>query len=158
MQSINFADGYKTYVINNDESRVIRINTADPNLQEKFKKALNALNDYANKISMLKNLTDEMLPETLAELDRLIKEQLDYALGVGTSAVVFGDVSCLTVANDNGETVFETFMEALMPFIKRDVNAAVAAQKKRMDTLYNEKTKKYIDPVISNPTAKELKG
>lgn len=145
MQSISFDTGFKAYAINNDENRVIRINVADANLQEKVEKVFNVLEEMENKLKGIEKPTFKML----SDIDRTLKAQLDFAFGERFSETVFGGVNCFTVANEKGECILETFLNAFMPIVEKDIKEAAAAQKNHISSLYNEKTSKYIAPVIS---------
>lgn len=143
MQSINFNTGYKTYAINEDENNVIRVNLADPNLLHRMEEVLDYMDTFKDEI------TDDMTTsEVYAKFDKLVKDKIDYAFGEGTSKAVFGNVNCLTVANDEGECIFETFLNAIMPIIYNDVNEAAKKQNKHISDMVDKgKLDKYIQKI-----------
>lgn len=144
MQSINFDTGYKTYAINQDESKTIRVHVADQNLYKRLQEVALATDDFKNEIG-----DTEPTFEMLESIDKKLKEQLNYAFGSDVSSVVFGEINCFAVANDNGECILETFLNAFMPIIEEETAKAANAQKKHVESLYNEKTSKYIAPVVT---------
>lgn len=144
MQSINFDTGYKTYAINQDESKTITVHVADQNLYKRLQEVAVATDDFKNEIG-----DTEPTFETLESIDKKLKEQLNYAFGSDVSSVVFGDINCFAVANDNGECVLETFLNAFMPIIEEETKKAAKAQENHIKALYNEKTSKYIAPVVT---------
>ena len=133
MESINFSTGYKTYAINGDESNVIRVNLADQNLMHRLKEALSVLNDFKSGVSP--NSTPDEYAERLYEFDALAKRKLDDAFGAGTSKALFDELNILTPVNDEGECVFETFINAFMPILKRDISAGMESQREHMRKL-----------------------
>lgn len=143
MPSINFDTGYKTYTINGDENNVIRVNLADKNLPNRINEMLDALRKFKDT---LPDGVSEMQAEAL--LDTTIKGKIDYAFGKGTSKAVFGDISCLTPANDEGECIFETFLRAIVPIIQTDVEQANKNQSRHIsDMLDKGKLDKYVDRI-----------
>ena len=130
MQSINFAKGYKTYAINGDESNVIRVNLADPNIIRRVGEMLDALDEFMSTVPENGNAED-----IFGSFDKLLKEKLDYAFGKGTAHAVFGDMNVLAVANDEGECVFETFINAFLPIIQSDIEAAGQVQQRHISDM-----------------------
>lgn len=148
MQSIKFDTGYKTYDINGDPDNVIRVNLADRNLPNRINETLEALRKF--KDTLPDDITEE---QANTMLDTLIKDKIDYAFGKGTSKAVFGDVSCLTPANDEGECIFETFMNAIVPIIRADVTQASKNQSRHIsDMLDKGKLDKYINNIKGTAT------
>lgn len=143
MQSINFNTGYKTYAINEDESNVIRLNLADQNLLSRAEEVLKSLEDFKSKI------TEDMKTQDIhSEFDKMVKEKIDYAFGQGTSQAAFGNVNCLTVADDDGNCIFETFMNAIMPILYEETAAAAKKQKKHISDMIDKgKLDKYINDI-----------
>lgn len=132
MESINFDRGYKTYAINGDENNVIRVNLADQNLMTRAAEVMTALDEFKEE---LKSGAVTDAAEIYDRADKLLKEKFDYAFGKGTAAAVFGDLHFMTVANDDGECIFETFMKAFLPVAERDIAEAAGRQKKHIADL-----------------------
>ena len=51
-QSINFDDGFKSYEINGDPQRIVRIDTADYGLIERLRNAKNNINEEMKKYTL----------------------------------------------------------------------------------------------------------
>lgn len=111
MKSIRFDDGFREYAINGDETRVIRVNPSDFGILHR----LSAVQDA------MKDVKVENTPESIAEFDRLAREQLDKVFGEGVAEVVFGRVNCASMAN--GKPIYINFLEAIAPIIKADIEA-----------------------------------
>lgn len=145
MPSINFDTGYKTYTINGDENNVIRVNLADPNLYNRMNEILSFFETFENEFK-----DDTTAFDAQKKIDEAIKDKIDYAFGKGTSKAVFGDVSCLTPANNEGECIFETFLKAIAPVIQSDMEEAAENQNRHISDLIDKgKADKYIQRIKS---------
>ena len=84
-QSINFDDGFKSYEINGDPQRIVRIDTADYGLIERLRNAKNNINEEMKKYENVKiksdgsaDLDDETAADSLRDLGKFICGQFDY--------------------------------------------------------------------------------
>lgn len=144
MQTIKFNDGYKTYSINDDDSRTIRINLLDLNMKSRYEKATKVIEETVNKMKSV-NIPSE---DQLIEFDIVIREQLNYVFGSDICATVFGVANVLTPLK-SGKFLFESFMEVFVPMIEKDSQSAINAVNINID----KKTDKYTKPITSAPTA-----
>lgn len=142
MQSINFDKGYKTYMINEDENNVIKINVADLGIKSRIKEMYSRIGDLESKYRS----TDEPTAEQYAEVDKKIKEEINYAIGTDVCTPAFGLLNCLTILPDSGKSVAQSFLEALMPIIKNDVDEYV----EKIKELDKSKMNKYLEPDNKN--------
>lgn len=134
MRSINFDEGYKSYIINDDESRVIRINVTDLGLKKR-------LEDAATNVSAaLESIEGEPTFEQAYEADTVIRRELDGALGQGVCDTVFGRANVLSPVD--GGTLIQSFFDAFLPAIREDIEQATKTAKERVD--------KYIKPVTGD--------
>lgn len=134
MRNLTFDKGYKEYAINNDENAVIRVKTTDFGLIDKLlgvKQRIASTVAEIEKLKQIDNLEDMLA--AIGEADRMVKAELDGVFGDNVSAVVFGDSNCLSFAG--GQPMALNFLEAIMPEIKRDLEAEQQAA--------NEKISKY---------------
>ena len=131
MKSINFDEGYKRYIINDDESRVIRINVTDLGLKKRLEDAA------ANVSAALESIGDEPTFEQAYEVDAIIRKELDDALGQGVCDTVFGRANVLSPL-EGGGTLIQSFFDAFLPAIREDIEQAAKAAAERVD--------KYIKP------------
>lgn len=141
--NINFNDGYKEYTINNDETKVIKFNPSDFNIIERVTQALKSIEKISedmqgqdfelNQDGTASEVTSdiEIAGKIVSECDKAIKSQIDYILGSEVSKVVFGEQSCL--ASVGGKPMYEGFLDAVIPIIKKDVDAEQKASQKRVE-------------------------
>lgn len=139
MQSINFDKGYKTYAVNEDENNVIKINVADLSTKARIKEMLTQIADLESEYRDVENPTDEQF----AEVDKKIKSKINYAFGTDVCTPAFGLLNCLTLLPDSGKSVTQSFLEALMPIIEKDLDEYA----EKIKTLDKSKMKKYLEPV-----------
>lgn len=121
MKSLNFKSALKTFAVNGDESNVISVNTADVGIFERAAKAKSFLADVKNKAEKVKNGDGKNAIEVISELDRQVREQLNYIFGTDVSTPAFGTMNCLTFVD--GVPVFVGFLNVLLDEITEDVTA-----------------------------------
>lgn len=137
MQNISFNDGYKTFSINGDESRVIRINPSDFALIERFN---TAIEDIENKLSGLEDVKLNIVGEPVEQLKEAaaqvkeareyVNEKIDYIFNAPVSDVVFGKQSPLS--SPGGVTLIEGFLNAIGPVLNETIQADVKARDSRI--------------------------
>ena len=143
MTNISYSTGVKEYVLNGDENNKIRINVTDANIVKRF--------EEADKV--IQSLTaGQYTIDDAVRLDKEIRKQLNYTFGTDVCTAAFGDVNCLSPVAD-GRSLFEAFIEAFLPQVKKDIESAGAAAKIRLDTL-DQKTEKYTSQL--SPDRSEL--
>lgn len=135
MKNINFDDGYKTYILNDDENKIIRVNVTDVNILDRHNKAQA---DMQALIEEMQN-NSEATPEKIASYDKRIRENINYIFGSDVCTAAFGTANCMSVVS-NGSMLFESFLNALMPQVQEDMDISLEAAKKRTD--------KYITAVV----------
>ena len=138
-QSINFDEGYKEYEINGDTERVIRVDTADYGLIERFRQADKHINDELNlkKYKDIKvnadgsaDTDDETAAQLIADLGEFIKGEINYIFNADVSDAVFGNASPLSTRK--GVPLYERFVNAILPVIEADLKAEAKASEKRV--------------------------
>ena len=134
MKNLSFNIGIKEYYINGDENKILRVNTSDFNLIERFEKSEAVLRKIADKFE---TIADDATSETLSQLDKDVKNQIDYIFGNNASDVIFGNVSCISLAG--GQPIFINFLDVILPVIEKDI---VEEQKKS-----EQKIRKYTSKV-----------
>lgn len=135
MQNINFDDGYKRYILNGDESKVIRVNVTDFNILDRYTKAQADMQALIADMQAKKDAT----PEEIADYDKRIRDNINYIFGTDVCTAAFGTANCMSVVS-NGSMLFESFLNALIPQVQEDMGINFEAVKKRTD--------KYITPVV----------
>ncbi len=127
-QSINFDDGFKTYEINGDPQRVVRIDTADYGLIERLRAAKNNINEEMRKYENVKiksdgsaDVDDETAADGIRDLGEFICGQFDYIFNSEVSGVLFGTASPLSTRS--GVPLFERVFNAILPIIEKDIES-----------------------------------
>ena len=135
--SINFDEGYKEYLINDDENRVIRVDTADYGILTRAHKANDAIQARVKDFDIDigadgRALTDD--DTAIAEVEALeafIRAQVDYIFDAPVSGVAFGNKNALSTRK--GVMLYERFINAIMPIIEKDLEAENKASQARVD-------------------------
>lgn len=127
-QSINFDDGFKSYEINGDPQRVIRIDTADYGLIERLRNAEKNINAEMHKYENIKiksdgsaDVDDETAADGIRDLGGFICEQFDYIFNADVAKTLFGNASPLSTRN--GVPLFERVFNAIVPIIENDIKS-----------------------------------
>lgn len=118
MQNLSFDNGFKTFSINNDDSKTITINTSDVGIVDRLNKVQGELEQLQSKIAKTNNNI-----AVISEVDNEIKAKIDYIFGAEISKTVFGSACCLSLAN--GKPIFENFLNAIIPIIKEDTEKEI---------------------------------
>ena len=140
MKSINFNDGIREYMINGDESRIIRIRL-DPGMAERFEEAA------ADIDGMIQNCGGRSKAEIISGMGAELCRMINKAFGTDVCTAAFGGVNPLTPVSD-GKPLYQAFFEALMPEIEADIKALTTARKTDVPQLRPE-AEKYILPDLS---------
>lgn len=127
-QSINFDDGFKSYEINGDPQRVVRIDTADYGLIERLRTAKNNIGEEMKKYEGVKiksdgsaDLDDETAADNLRDLGEFIRGQFDFIFNSNVSEALFGTASPLSTRG--GVPLFERVFNAIVPIIEKDIES-----------------------------------
>ena len=115
MQSINFDDGFKVFDINGDPDCTIKINTADIGILERLESSIDTLNGLVEKAKNTEQRQDNKKYAVLGEIDKSIKEQINYVFGSDVSTSAFGTACCFTFVN--GKPIFQNFLDAVIPIV-----------------------------------------
>lgn len=136
MKSLNFNTNIKKYMINNDENNVISVNTADMGIFERVKKSQQLFADVQEKY---KEAEKANMIEIMSELDRQVRQQINYIFGSDVCANAFGTANCISFCN--GIPMFVGFLNALLIEVREDMQAE---QKKSMENVekYTSQVKK----------------
>ncbi len=136
-QSIKFDEGYKEYDINGDPNRIIKVDTADYGLIERFEEAEKRIKAQLDKYKGVKikpdgsaEMSDEAACKAIEELSSTIRDAIDYIFDYKVSPVVFGNRSPLSTRN--GVPLYERFINAIMPIIQADIEAEAQKTNKRI--------------------------
>lgn len=152
MAGINFNDGFETFTINEDPSRVIRLNPKDGNILMRFEEAMKDLREESEKLSAIKVKSDGSLAdgsglllgesaEKLREFNQLINDKLNYIFNADVTEAAFGKQSPLSLIGADNRFLFEVFMEAALETVKETLENATKNMERRIDK-YTGKYKK----------------
>lgn len=138
MHNINFNDGYKRITINNDASRVIEFNPNDIGMIERINTAYEKIKTLKDEIPEIELTTagepiDDMKSsaELVSSIGKQINEQIDYIFNSNVSEVAFGKQSPLSLVG--GVPLYERFLDAIMPYIEKEVKKENEASRKRIN-------------------------
>ena len=135
MQSINFNSGFKEYAINGDESKTIKVNVSDMNLPKRIAEVEKIFTDLSDKY---KDENRNLTADELYDIDKTVREKINYAFGSDICTNAFGDTNCLSFVS-NGDMLFEAFFNAFLPVIKAGMEKVAQTSKIKLE----EKTAKY---------------
>lgn len=128
MQSINFDDGLKSFMINDNPNKVIRFNPADPNLIKRLKQAESNILKKKSEVECEIDIspdgtaadkTDEAV-KYLDEFESLIREQFNFVFNADVYDMVFNGQSPLCMVKSG--FLFEAVLNAITPLIQDEVN------------------------------------
>lgn len=130
MNKLNFETGYKEYCINDDESKIIHINTTDFAILDRIKKAMSNIDSISKEYENVEPKNDEDTNILFVSADKKIKEQIDYIFNSDVSSVVFGNTSCMSLTG--GQPIFMNFLNAIIPIIHFDIEKEINNQNKKV--------------------------
>lgn len=148
LRNLNFDDGYKKFMVNNDPNRVVRFNPADINLLDRLDQAQKRIEEEQKKLQEDVELLPNGEPASdeenhneiltgLRSINKLIKDQVDYIFDSEVADIVFGKQSPLSTVK--GKPLFERFLEATKPFLEEEIAKEQKASQERI----NKYTKVY---------------
>lgn len=140
MKSINFDTGIRTYSLNGDETNVISINVADPNLEARIERAKTKIDSISDKFNDFGNMTAEEKEST----DKEVKKLIDDTFNSDISVHAFGETSCLALLA-SGKFLFESFFDAFVPVIMNDIEKVSKSFAEKSAERMNE----YISAAVS---------
>ena len=120
--------GLKSYDIEDADGTTlgtIYVNPADLGLPARMEEARKAVQTLAD------SLGKDVDAEKISDIDRQIKEQVNYIFGCDASAVFFKGISALAMCDD-GAMVLEKVFAAIAPIIADAVGSAIKASEQRM--------------------------
>lgn len=132
MENISFESGYKEYSINNDENAVIRVYTKDYGMLDRIKKSLKNIEKLAEEYKSRNITNNDEANDFFVEVDSKIRNEINTIFDSDVSSIVFGNTNCLSICND-GNLLFENFINAAIPVIRRDLQEGIKKNSKNVD-------------------------
>lgn len=150
MQSINFSDGYKSFCINNDPSRVIRFNPTDIDIVKRFNQAMKELREEKNgledvnlnpdgTIAVDDDSTLEKTSEVLERFNQVIREKLNFIFKSDVYDTIFDGQSPMSIVGKDRQLLFEAFMDAAFNVINHEVENATRERVDKYTAKYNNR-------------------
>lgn len=132
MRNLKVNDGIREFSINNDESRILRVNTTDMQLFKRAEKARTELEAIAEELKKIddENLSIDETIELLDKYDKEVRTKIDYIFNSKVSDTVFGEASCVSFCG--GQPLFQNFLESLLAEIEKDFEAETKKAKKNV--------------------------
>ena len=132
LKSLNFKTNIKRFAINNDENTVICVNTSDIGILERAKKSERI---FAEIQSKYKDAENANAFDLISDLDKSVRNQINYIFGSDVSTAAFGTANCVSTCD--GVPMYVGFLNAIMAEVRADLEAE------------NEKTKAHISKYVS---------
>lgn len=144
IQNIIFDDGLKSFMVQNDPSRVIKFSPTDYGLIERIdtagKKMQEAVKQLGEDIELKTNgepMNDMgTVAEVIREVNKIIFEQVDYIFNAKVSEIVFGNQSPMSTVK--GNFLFENFMNAVTPYLVSELEVEQKASNARIKKYTNQ--------------------
>lgn len=138
MNSLNFDDGYKTLMINNDETRTIRINPTDRNIVTRYCETVKKVEELSQKYNSMEKegVSTEKFAEIEKKLDREARDLVDFIVGSKVADIAFDVVNCLSLAG--GTSILENFLTAYINYMKPSIKAEYEKARKRVKKYTNQ--------------------
>lgn len=127
MQNINFDDGFKEFTINGDENRIVRFNPSDFGILDRVENTVAAFEEIERA---LKESNQDSIAEVLNEIDKKIKQQINYIFNSDIADIIFNGQSPMSLVK--GEFLFMRVIEAIVPIIKKAVEKEQRESEKRI--------------------------
>lgn len=121
-QKLNFSkhQSIKEYCFADDEDAIIRIDLRDTNLLARMDEGRKKIKEFAKELENIDNDSDDTIVTKIMELDKKVKDTIDYIFNSNVSEVAFGVTSSISIID--GEPRFVTLMNALMPEVEKEIS------------------------------------
>lgn len=147
-RTLVFEEGYKTYDINGDPDRVIKVNVGDYAIFDRWEEVKKKLEDKEEFYAELNlNPDGTSLDETeeamrmARELDKFVRSQINYVFNADVADVIFGKQSCLSIRN--GEPLWMHFMNIILAEVEKDMTKEAKSFSNKMSKYTNPAANKY---------------
>lgn len=131
MANINIDDGREAITINGDPERVIYIQASDFNIKLRARQAQKNIHALLENLDKANPEDEEAFADVLEDVDKKVREQINFIFNSDVSKPVFGLCSPL-MSLRNGKSYVEAFLEAILPEIERIAKKAAQASEKRI--------------------------
>lgn len=143
--NIRFSTGEKEYIVNDDESKVIRVNVSDANILVRYNESLKKFEKLHDEIGDLEDT------EQLKRADLLVRGFINDVFDTDVCTPAFGNTNCLSPVG-NGKALYQSFLEAFLPIVKKDIEARLNASNIHLE----EKAKTFTDQLSQRPVQHDV--
>lgn len=126
MQNINFDDGYKRFMINNNPNRVLEFNPGDINILSRIESGITKIEVIANSGKNIELKADgtpfeniKEVVEAVNNVDKALRDEVDTMLNTNASDAIFGAQSPLCMVG--GIQLWERVLITIIPAVKTEV-------------------------------------
>lgn len=131
MKNINIDDGREAITVNGDPERVIYIQASDFNIQMRAQRARAEISKMLDEVDTKKPENEIEFADFLEEIDKKLRDQINYIFNYDVSKPVFGLCSPL-MSLKSGKCYVEEFLEAITPIIEEIAKKTAKASEKRI--------------------------
>lgn len=131
MKNINIDDGREAITINGDSNRTIYVQASDFNIKVRARQAQKNIGDLLEEIDKVSPENAEAFTDVLEDIDKKVREQINFIFNSDVSEPVFGACSPLMTLC-NGKSYVEAFLDAIIPELERIAKKAAEASEKRI--------------------------
>lgn len=132
MRNINISDDRDAISINGDPERVIYVHATDFNIKVRAQKARTEIGNMLEELEKANPENEGVFADILEDVDKRIREQINYIFDYDVSTPVFGACSPL-MALKNGKSYVEAFLDAITPELEQIAEKAAKASEKRIN-------------------------
>lgn len=131
MSNITIDDGREAITINGDPNRVIYVQASDFNIKVRANKARENIHALLEQLDKADPKDDAALADILEDIDKKVREQINFIFNDDVSTPVFGACSPL-MSLKSGKSYVEAFLDAILPEIEKIAKKAAKASEKRI--------------------------
>ena len=132
MKNINIDDGREAIMINGDPNRVIYVQASDFNIKIRARQAQKNIRDLLGELDKVNPENEEAFADILEDIDKKVREQINFIFNSDVSQPVFGACSPL-MSLKNGMSYIEAFLDAILPELEKIAEKAAKASEKRIN-------------------------
>ena len=131
MKNINIDDGREAITINGDPNRVIYVQASDFNIKLRARQAQQNIRALLEDLDKANPENEEAFADILEDIDKKVREQINFIFNSDVSQPVFGACSPL-MSLKNGKSYVEAFLDAVLPELEKIAKKAAQASEKRI--------------------------
>lgn len=131
MKNINIDDGREAITINGDPNRTIYVQASDFNIKVRARQAQKNIGDLLEEINKVSPENEEAFTDVLEDIDKKVREQINFIFNSDVSEPVFGACSPL-MSLKSGKSYVEAFLDAIIPELEKIAKKAAEASEKRI--------------------------